>query len=543
MFYMMVTPRLAQLRTGAELVAFTLIVLSFLRIYLGRHYPIDVLASKVLVLMASPYHEAGARSKLWQITLVIPWGTIDSKKVTLCEKLDYRRELSYLFESQNVLSSSTSILFITHSFPPAAEVGGLRAARFCKYLPEHEIQPIVLTSMEDAYTNTDSSLEVPSGIRVERAAGWSTPLDWYRHLPSMLRRNKTDQEREKGEPSSYASYGWWRHNLLVLLQTPDRDWGWYVPAVRNASRLIEKEQVKAIISSAPPWTSHLVARHLKLKYNLPWIADFRDPWFWDGPSELPKWRRRFDHQMQLTCIRLADRVLCNTERVRELFVTIDPCIHAGKFVTLTNGFDDSPFPVASIESKHVPRLLLHAGEIYGLRRIDTFCEAAAILIREGKIDSSQLDILFVGHMDPQLLTAAQTRSPELFETGRIRIQAPVSWEEAQKFIARTDLLLLFQGGHRLQVPAKFYEYLQSGRPIFAVAAEGALTDILEETGAGTWADPGDPQEIAAKLLEALELPAALPSDVQERFGKYHYRVLTSRLAEWIKEEIRAPRSE
>jgi glycosyltransferase involved in cell wall biosynthesis len=449
-----------------------------------------------------------------------------------------------LFESQNVLSSTTSILFITHSFPPAAEVGGFRAAHLCKYLPEHKIQPIVLASKEDSYTNTDSSLEIPAEIRVERAASWSTPLDWYRRLRPVFRRSKLDQERENGEPNSYASStGWWRHNLLVLLQTPDRNWGWYVPAVRNATRLIEKKQVKAIFSSAPPWSSHLIARHLKLKYKLPWIADFRDPWFWDGASELPKWRRRFDRKMQLTCVRLADRVLCNTERVREMFVSMYPCIPAGKFVTLTNGFDDSPFSVASIEKKHGPRLLLHAGEIYGLRRIDTFCEAVAILIREGKIDSSQFDILFVGHMDQQLLTTAQTHSPEIFETGRIRIQPRVSWEEAQKNIARADLLLLFQGGHLLQVPAKFYEYLQSGRPIFAVATEGALTDILEETGAGIWANPADPQEIAAKLLEALKLPAVLPSDVQERFGKYHYRALTSRLAEWIKEEVRAPSSE
>ncbi len=419
----------------------------------------------------------------------------------------------------------------------------MRAARFCKYLPEHEIQPIVLTSKEDSYTNTDSSLEVPAGIRVERAASWSTPLDWYKLLPSMSRRNKPDQGREKSKPNPYASSrGWWRRNLLVLLQTPDRNWGWYVPAVRNASRLIEKEQVKAIFSSAPPWTSHLIARHLKLKYNLPWLADFRDPWFWDSSSELPRWRRQFDRKMQLTCIRLADRVLCNTEQMRELFVSMDPCIHAGKFVTLTNGFDDSPFPEASIARKHGPRLLLHAGEIYGLRRIDTFCEAVAILIREGKIDSSQLDILFVGDMDPQLLAAAQTRSPEIFESGRVRIQPRVNWEEAQKIITRTDLLLLFQGGHRLQVPAKFYEYLQSGKPMFAIATKGALTDLLEETGAGIWADPADPQEIAAKLLEALKLPAVLPSDVQEGFGKYHYRALTSRLAEWIKEEVRAPSS-
>lgn len=452
--------------------------------------------------------------------------------------------LSQLFKFQNALSSGTSILFIAHSFPPAVAVGGLRVARFCKYLPEHEIQPIVLTCKEDSYTNTDSSLEVPAGIRVERAASWSTPLDWYRHLSSILRKNKPDQERENGEPNSYtSSYGWWRRNLLVLLQTPDRNWGWYVPAVRNASRLIERGQIKAIFSSGPPWTSHLIARHLKLKYNLPWLADFRDPWFWDGPSELPKWRRRFDRKMQLTCIRLADRVLCNTERVRELFVSMDPCIPAAKFVTLTNGFDDLPFFVASIERKNGPRLLLHAGEIYGLRRIDTFCEAAAILVREGKIDSSQFDILFVGDMDPQLLVAAQTSSPEIFESGRIRIQPRVSWEEVQKIIARTDLLLLFQGGHHLQVPAKFYEYLQTGKPIFAVATEGALTDILEETGAGIWADPADPQEIAAKLLEALRLPAILPSDAQQRIGKYHYRALTSRLAEWIDEEVRAPNRE
>ena len=39
-----------------------------------------------------------------------------------------------------------------------------------------------------------------------------------------------------------------------------------------------QEKIAAIISTGPPHSMHLIARQLHRDLNIPWIADFRDPW-------------------------------------------------------------------------------------------------------------------------------------------------------------------------------------------------------------------------------------------------------------------------
>ncbi len=116
----------------------------------------------------------------------------------------------------------------------------------------------------------------------------------------------------------------------------------------------------------------------------------------------------------------------------------------------------------------------------------------------------------------------------------LQFRPRVSWEEAQKILASADRLLLFQGNQELQVPAKFYEYLPTGIPIFAVAEKGALTDVLEFTGSGLWATPGDPREIAERFVEILRLPRRTPEYLEHNLnGKFQYRELASQLGGWV----------
>jgi len=60
--------------------------------------------------------------------------------------------------------------------------------------------------------------------------------------------------------------------------------------------------------------------------------------------------------------------------------------------------------------------------------------------------------------------------------------------------------------------------------------------VMEETQSGVWVRPGDPQEIAIKLLEALKRPTRNPVDVREQFAeRYHYRNLAGQLSRWTAE--------
>ena len=64
----------------------------------------------------------------------------------------------------------------------------------------------------------------------------------------------------------------------------------------------------AILSSAPPYSACLIDLSLKTKYQISWIANFRDPWI-TSESLLfcqPKWRRELDVRMEASCVQSAD---------------------------------------------------------------------------------------------------------------------------------------------------------------------------------------------------------------------------------------------
>ena len=271
---------------------------------------------------------------------------------------------------------------------------------------------------------------------------------------------------------------------------------------------------------------------------MPWIADFRDPWtLSDTHRALPGWRQWADARLERSNLYWADRVVCNTDRARQEMVRISSRLPAEKFVTLTNGFDD-PVRQPPSPSRHPrERLLLHLGSLYGSRRIDTFCQAMEKLRQSGEIDFGSLKILFVGDAEQSYAISTEKTFPELTRTGCLVFRPLVKWTQAQEILAKADLLLAFYA-NPLAVPAKFYEYLQTGKPIFAVTPPGALTDILTVTESGLWANPDDVNEIATQFLRALSLPPKNPAEVQARWsGQYHFRSLAARLATWLRELV------
>src|SRR5215831_18939608 len=296
------------------------------------------------------------------------------------------------------------VLIVSHTFPPDSAVGGLRIARLCRYLPECDIHPFVLTVENGVYESVDPSVVLPCNLKVTRTRSLSTPLDWYRRLIQHRRSQNGDSGKAQGRgPNSSLA----RQHLLAMLSFPDRYWGWYLPALKAAGELIRTEKVEAVFSSGPPWISHLIARRLKLTYKLPWMADFRDPWAHLLPEKRsPGWFQRLSERLEERCIGSADLVICNTDRLREAFQNHYSGEAPSKFRTLTNGFDDSDAYASAAAAPAPKRLFLHLGSIYGLRRIDTFLEAISQLTGSGQLDPESFQLVFQGEIDSDYITQA-----------------------------------------------------------------------------------------------------------------------------------------
>jgi len=436
-----------------------------------------------------------------------------------------------------IVNSELKLLMIAYSFPPDSEVGARRVAGLCRYLPEFGIRPIVLTVEERFYSRLDPGFSPPDELQIERTRVMTTPLEAYarwKHRRGLSEGRPDD--RPPGEGTNGVGTSAYKRQILALLKTPDEFFGWYAPAVRAGMRLVAQSPINAILSSAPPWTSHLIACKLAGRSGRPWFADFRDPW-WGNPHRraLPKWRDPVDRWLEARCIRTATRVVCNTDRMRQFYADRYKDNPATKFFTLPNGYDDfaRPSPGERTDSR---RLILYLGDIYGTRRIDSFCDAVVQLVETERLDPLTIRILFLGTIAQEQLADARRRVANLLPFGCIEFRPRISWDAAQKALWSADLLLLFPE-FRMQVPAKFFEYLHTGKPVLAVAEEGALTDLIQETQAGIWCDPSDTNQIGNALLRALKLPARAPEEAARHFSGHHYRAIARQLAAKLRQVI------
>jgi hypothetical protein len=427
-----------------------------------------------------------------------------------------------------------NVLLITFSFPPAGGVGVLRALSLAKYLPDNDIRVDVLTARNAPAVGKDLTLlrQVPPGVQVHRT--------WTLDLPFWLRKSvkkaitggqgKIASPPPEGQVKRQSVLKNWIGNLLL----PDPQIGWLPFALPAAARLILSRSIDAVLITVPPFSStKLVTRLRKLFPDLPIVLDFRDEWLTttlDLVSFNNNSRARLVAQKtEGDAVRAATKVVLVTEAACNELQSRYPELPQEKFVCIHNGYDvpppgHSPLPPTPSITRKV--VLTYIGTVYGSTAPGTFVTAVRNLSPAVR---SRLHVRFIGHIEAE---AYREQLVSLGET--IELKGFVPQADALAAIRDTDYLLLITHD-RINVAAKFYDYLGGGKPILgAVHPDGDVRRLLEETRAGRWADVGDPESIRRMLEEAVESPSALMAPDLERVASYHRRSLTARYASLLK---------
>jgi glycosyltransferase involved in cell wall biosynthesis len=428
-----------------------------------------------------------------------------------------------------------NLLLITFSFPPAGGVGVLRALSLAKYLPESGIRVDVLTARNAPAVGKDRTLlrQVPNAVHVHRT--------WTLDLPFWLRKSVkklVTGGRAKQSPAPVAATqpgkgGNPLKQFIGNLLLPDPQVGWLPFALPAAERIIRNRKIDAVVITVPPFSSVRLATRLRKTFpTLPIIVDFRDEWLTttlDLVSFNSNTRARMvAHKAEAEAVRDSSAIVLVTEAARRELQSRYPGVPKQKFVCIPNGYD-TPSPTAQPPSDAPARvpgqkiILTYIGTVYGSTAPGTFVEAVKSLPDAIR---SRLHIRFIGHIETpayreQLLSLGET----------IELKGFVPQAEALAAISDTDYLLLITHD-RINVAAKFYDYLGGGKPIIgAVHRDGDVRRLLEETRAGRWADVDDPAAIRQMLIETIEADAGAASVPDyERIAAYHRRPLAVRYA-------------
>ena len=396
------------------------------------------------------------------------------------------------------------VLFITYHFPPSMEMGAQACAQIARYLPLHGWGSTVLTVKERYGEIVGNSPERDSPIRVVRTGLLPHPLVLYRSMKSLLHFERNANAGARGGPENTGRFRRW---LLSLLLVGDGYTGWLLPASMAGLRVIRGTAVQHLLSSGPPWTSHLVGLSLSRITGRPWTAHFRDPWIQGAQSKPIKGvAARIDAALERMIIEQATFVVCVTDQHTEILRRSYPGLPPEKFVTIPNGFDggewdsvDTTFDLNSWKATNFT--ITYTGQLYQARNPLPLFQALRTLIEKGDIDREHIRVDLIGWCD----LADGRRVSDMAEDCGIghcvNVRGPLARPEALRALTQSDLLLLLAEGLTIQIPGKTYEYLKAGRPILALTSKGALADLLRRTGGASVVDPDDGAGIAAVVGE------------------------------------------
>jgi glycosyltransferase involved in cell wall biosynthesis len=136
------------------------------------------------------------------------------------------------------------------------------------------------------------------------------------------------------------------------------------------------------------------------------------------------------------------------------------------------------------------------------------------MIGTGTLDRGAVRIDLIGSSDLDLREIVDARGLR----DVVALTPPVTYDVAREKLRRSDALLLLQTGTQLQVPAKLYEYIGLGKPIFALTDSAAIAALIRDHNLGWSCHPSDQQAlrravaelVAAKRSGALRTPRPVP---------------------------------
>jgi hypothetical protein len=318
-------------------------------------------------------------------------------------------------------------------------------------------------------------------------------------------------------------------NIGGIIAYPDPQKGWQRFAVEAGKDILRQQNIKAIISTAPPVTSHIIAKRLKDEFKIPWVADFRDLWTQNPYYPYGPLRKVIERRLELNTLSTADALVAVSQPAADDLRSL----HRQKAVySIPNGFD--PVEVNTAPGNLTDKFTItYTGNLYpGRRSPEPIFAPLRDLITEGSMDASDIEVRFYGPEAGWIDKQAKLYGL----TGIVRQFGTVLREVALKKQRDSQLLLLLKWNdpkERGLYSGKIFEYLAAKRPILAVSGVPDVVDqLLDETKAGVSGQTKE--EIKALLLrlyQEYKLTGAVSySGDEAEINKYSHREMAKKFA-------------
>jgi glycosyltransferase involved in cell wall biosynthesis len=341
---------------------------------------------------------------------------------------------------------SKTILIIAFDSPPSIAVSTQRTMSFFNHLNELGWTTVLLSASENCYSSI-STEQIPT-------------LRPNQHLHRASAFNIKEKLSFKGK-------------YLGPLATPDQYSPWILTAILHGRLLIKKHNIDIIFSTYPIPSANIIAGTLAKIYQIPWVADYRDPAPYIHTTN-GKWLDMVHRKIDKFTLKYSNKIIFTTNESKKHYEKEYGI--SNDFRVIENGYNEVIFDKAySLFKSSSPRnykkyTIYYCGSLYNNGRSpDNLLYALAKLKSRNLINSENFQLILQGNLNSAVYATIIQR---LHLNDIVQFKLPTSHVNCIINMLKSDMLLVIQGARfNIHIPAKMYECLKVNKPILLLAPD------------------------------------------------------------------------
>jgi glycosyltransferase involved in cell wall biosynthesis len=262
----------------------------------------------------------------------------------------------------------------------------------------------------------------------------------------------------------------------------DHSQSWHLPAKLAAEELMNLLNIDLCIGEHGPSAGLFLAKWFNVRYNLPWIVDFRDP--------VDRGQSKLIRPILLLYYKRILKTASFLMAVTPYWAELDQKRFGKKTIFLPNGFDKSHYKVSKVKRRNTIFKIVYIGSIHYSQNMDLFLRGYKQFIERKKFKSDKCRFIYRGFSIDYLSQIAL----ELDILDYIDARSYIQREKAIKLLTESNLLVLLsidpkktqdpllKKGH---YPGKVFEYFGVEKPILCISDDNSvLSELIQSTKTG-----------------------------------------------------------
>ena len=442
------------------------------------------------------------------------------------------------------------VLMIAYYYPPLSGSGVFRSLKFSQYLDEMGWRPTVIGAAKPpkGWNFSDETLvkQIPKNLLVHRIEDRINDKDYFSQdeVMNVINFYIRDIFRYDKEAVGIINDVIDNKNYSDLLQAPCSQLTWAIDTIKYIENKMDITKFDVIYTTSGPASSHLVGLYFKNKYNIPWVADFRDLWIgnpYANNSVDDRWHTRFVKHLEKTITIRADKIINISEECMKEQIDIYGYNYEDGEV-ITNGYDENDFNELEYKlDKNTKFTITYSGLLYSKERsIEPILKSIRYLIDSNSISQNEIILKVVGNITQEAIMLISKYKMDK----NVEVKNYTKYKESNQVCVDSDMLLCFIGDEdkfKGVYTGKIFNYLRSGVPVLALAPLGGAVDrLLKETNQGKVYISDDINGISEYISEIYfkwKQNKKKEYFINEKIVKYERKNLTKKLVEIFNEIV------